>query len=135
MPAAGGPMTQDRRVAIIGLGYVGLPLAIAFTEAGLEVLGVDASEERLASIRAHASPVDDVTNERLSAALASGFAVASSTEPQLASVDAVLVCVPTPITPTKDPDLGPVLAASATVARGLRKGQLVILQSTTFPGT
>ena len=128
-------MTQDRRIAIIGLGYVGLPLAIAFTEAGLEVLGVDASEERVAAILAHASPVDDVTNERLAAALASGFRLATSTDAQLDSVDAVFVCVPTPITPTKDPDLGPVLAAAATVARGLRRGQLVILQSTTFPGT
>jgi UDP-N-acetyl-D-glucosamine dehydrogenase len=135
MAAAGGPMTQDRRIAIIGLGYVGLPLAIAFTEAGLEVLGVDASEDRVAAILAHASPVDDVTNDRLAAALASGFRVATSTDAQLDSVDAVFVCVPTPITPTKDPDLGPVLAAAVTVARGLRPGQLVILQSTTFPGT
>jgi UDP-N-acetyl-D-glucosamine dehydrogenase len=90
-------MDHDARVAIIGLGYVGLPLAIAFEEAGLQVVGIDASETRVA--------------------------------------DALFVCVPTPITDSKDPDLGPVLAAAESICGSLRRGHLVVLQSTTFPGT
>lgn len=128
-------MTQDRRVAIIGLGYVGLPLAVAFAEAGLEVTGVDASSQRIAELEARRSPIDDISDERLAAALASGLSVTIAAEARLADVDAVFVCVPTPITSTKDPDLGPVLAAAELVRDGLRRGHLVVLQSTTFPGT
>ncbi len=128
-------MTDDRRIAIVGLGYVGLPLAITFVEAGLEVEGVDASPDRVAAINAHRSPVDDVSNERLAAALAGGLRVVLTEDARVDAADVVFVCVPTPITPTKDPDLGPVLSAAATVRSGLRAGQLVILQSTTFPGT
>jgi UDP-N-acetyl-D-glucosamine dehydrogenase len=128
-------MTQDRRVAIIGLGYVGLPLAVAFTEAGLEVEGLDAAEPRVRQLNAGSSPIEDISNERLADALARGMRVVSPRDAHLQEADAIFVCVPTPITPTKDPDLAPVLAAGATVRGGLRKGQLVVLQSTTFPGT
>jgi UDP-N-acetyl-D-glucosamine dehydrogenase len=128
-------MSQDRRVAIIGLGYVGLPLAVAFSEAGLDVEGVDAAEPRVRELRNGDSPIEDISNERLAAALARGMRVVSPKEARIAEADAVFVCVPTPITPTKDPDLGPVLSAGATVRSGIRAGQLIILQSTTFPGT
>ncbi len=128
-------MAQDRRVSIIGLGYVGLPLAIAFAEAGLEVEGVDASPARVAELNARHSPIDDIGDERLSAALDGGLRVVSPEDARPRDVDAMFVCVPTPITATKDPDLGPVLAAAAFVRDGLRAGHLVVLQSTTFPGT
>ena len=128
-------MAQDRRVSIVGLGYVGLPLAIAFTEAGLEVEGVDASPARVAELNARHSPIDDVSDERLAAALEAGLRVVAPSDARSADVDALFVCVPTPITSTKDPDLGPVLAAGAFVRDGLRAGHLVVLQSTTFPGT
>ena len=128
-------MDQDRRVAIIGLGYVGLPLAIAFAEAGLEVEGVDASPARVAELNARHSPIDDIGDERLSAALDAGLRVVSPEDARPRDVDAMFVCVPTPITATKDPDLGPVLAAAAFVRDGLRAGHLIVLQSTTFPGT
>jgi UDP-N-acetyl-D-glucosamine dehydrogenase len=128
-------MIQDRRVAIIGLGYVGLPLAVAFVAAGLDVTGVDASSERIAELEARRSPIDDISDERLAAALEAGLSVTIAAEARLADVDAVFVCVPTPITSTKDPDLGPVLAAAELVRDGLRRGHLVVLQSTTFPGT
>jgi UDP-N-acetyl-D-glucosamine dehydrogenase len=128
-------MTQDRRVAIIGLGYVGLPLAVAFSEAGLEVQGLDAAEPRVRELNDGHSPIEDISDERLRAALAEGLRVVSPDHANLADADAVFVCVPTPITATKDPDLGPVLTAGATVRSGLRAGQLIILQSTTFPGT
>ena len=128
-------MTQDRRVAVIGLGYVGLPLAISFAEAGLHVEGIDAYAARIEELNAGSSPIDDVTNERLAAALSNGLRVISPDEADLAAADAIFVCVPTPITSTKDPDLGPVLSAARTICAGLRRGHLVILQSTTFPGT
>ena len=128
-------MTQDQRVAIIGLGYVGLPLAVAFAEAGLEVEGIDSSERRVTEINQRRSPIEDISDERLSSALDGSLAVRSIEAAQPGEADAVFVCVPTPITATKDPDLGPVAAAAAYLSRSLRPGQLVILQSTTFPGT
>ena len=128
-------MSEDRRVAVIGLGYVGLPLAISFVEAGLQVEGIDAFAGRVAELNAGSSPIDDVTNERLAAALGGGLRVLSPEEADLAAADAIFVCVPTPITTTKDPDLAPVLAAAETISGGIRKGQLIVLQSTTYPGT
>jgi len=128
-------MTEDCRVAIVGLGYVGLPLAIMFAESGVDVEGIDASAERVATLNAGRSPIDDVSDERLAAALGGHLRGVSSDRLRVSSADAVFVCVPTPITTAKDPDLGPVLAAAATVRDGLRPGQLVVLQSTTFPGT
>jgi UDP-N-acetyl-D-glucosamine dehydrogenase len=128
-------MGHDARVAIIGLGYVGLPLAIAFEEAGLEVVGIDASDARVAELQAGTSPIDDISDERLQTALAKGLRVAAPADALLDDADAIFVCVPTPITDSKDPDLGPVLNAAEMIAAGLRSGQLIVLQSTTFPGT
>jgi UDP-N-acetyl-D-glucosamine dehydrogenase len=128
-------VTQDSRVAVIGLGYVGLPLAISFAEAGLSVEGIDVSPTRVAELRARHSPIDDITDERLGAALDGTFRVSSQTEAEPEAADAVFVCVPTPINTTKDPDLGPVLAVAMYLRDRVRRGQLVILQSTTFPGT
>jgi len=125
----------DSRLAIVGLGYVGLPLAISFVEAGLSVEGIDASEARVTALAGGTSHVDDITDERLAAALAGGLSVVTTEGADLAAADAVFVCVPTPITTTKDPDLGPVLSAAALIREHLRKGQLIVLQSTTFPGT
>ncbi len=128
-------MTKDRRVAIIGLGYVGLPLAISFVEAGLTVEGIDAFEPRVTELNAGTSPIDDISDERLRAALAAGLHVVGLADARIGDADAIFVCVPTPITTTKDPDLAPVLSAAETICANLRRGQLVILQSTTFPGT
>ncbi len=128
-------MMSDTGIAVVGLGYVGLPLAIAFAEAGLDVLGIDVSESRVEAIAARRSPIDDVTDERLAAAFGRSFRVATQADADLEAIDAVFVCVPTPIKPTKDPDLGPVLAAADFIKGWIRRGQLVVLQSTTFPGT
>lgn len=133
-PAA-SPITPDRTVGVVGLGYVGLPIAVAFVEAGLSVVGVDVSATRRAELAAGFSPIEDISHERLAACLASGLSIAAPDEGRLATVDVVIVCVPTPVTPSKDPDIGPVIAAAETIARTLRPGQLVVLQSTTFPGT
>jgi len=142
------------RIAVIGLGYVGLPLALSFLEAGHDVIGIDASRQRVDELVAGRSPIDDIDDARLRGALERGFRVVASgpdgapvepasAEPatagpasaELASAEAIFVCVPTPITQSKDPDLGPVLSAAALVRSSLRAGQLVVLQSTTFPGT
>jgi len=125
----------DRRVAVIGLGYVGLPLSIAFLEAGLEVLGVDVSTGRVEELKAGRSPIDDISDERLQAALDGGLRIMTTDDGDISVADVVIVCVPTPITASKDPDLGPVLGAGEYVRDHLAPGQLVILQSTTFPGT
>ncbi|HET9680663.1 MAG TPA: nucleotide sugar dehydrogenase [Candidatus Limnocylindrales bacterium] len=127
---------DDRRIAVIGLGYVGLPLALAFAEAGRDVDGVDASASRVIELRDGRSPIDDIDDARLRAALASGrFRVVDSASADIGAADVIFVCVPTPITESKDPDLAPVTSAAERIARELRAGQLVVLQSTTFPGT
>ena len=128
-------MSRDQRVVVVGLGYVGLPLAIAFVEAGLAVHGVDISPDRVGELAAGRSPIDDISDERLAAALTAGFAVGTPDAIAIDEADAIFVCVPTPITATKDPDLGPVLGSAAILRDRLRAGQLVVLQSTTFPGT
>ena len=128
-------MTEDRRVAVIGLGYVGLPLAISFVDAGLDVTGIDASASRVAALAGGTSPIDDISDERLQAALATHLRVLANDAADPGLADAVFVCVPTPITAAKDPDLSPVVAAAGYLAGHLRAGQLVILQSTTYPGT
>lgn len=130
-----GPSSTDSRVAIIGLGYVGLPLGLSLLEAGLEVVGVDANAARIEALEAGRSPIDDVPDARLADALRRGFKLRSPEDAGLADVDVMFVCVPTPITPAKDPDLTAVLNAATLISRSLRAGQLVILQSTTYPGT
>jgi UDP-N-acetyl-D-glucosamine dehydrogenase len=128
-------MNEDRRLAVIGLGYVGLPLAISFVEAGLDVEGVDAHGARVTELSAGRSPIDDIPDARLSGALAAGLRIVGTDAAQLNQADVIIVCVPTPIDQAKDPDLGPVLSAAELIRRHLRKGQLIVLQSTTFPGT
>jgi UDP-N-acetyl-D-glucosamine dehydrogenase len=125
----------DARIAVIGLGYVGLPLALAFSEAGLDVTGIDSSDRRIDELRAGRSPIDDIDDARLGLGLAAGFRIVPPAEAALETADAIFVCVPTPITAAKVPDLGPVLMAATLVREHLRAGQLVVLQSTTFPGT
>jgi UDP-N-acetyl-D-glucosamine dehydrogenase len=128
-------VSEDRHVAVIGLGYVGLPLAVSFVEAGLTVDGIDSFAGRVAELNAGTSPIDDVSDDRLQSALRNGLQVCLPTDANLPAANAIFVCVPTPITSTKDPDLGPVLAAADSIRASIRPGQLVVLQSTTFPGT
>src|ERR671920_203195 len=97
---------MERSVGIIGLGYVGLPLGIALSQAGLEVVGYDGNPERLAQLRAGRSPIDDVSNDELGAAVARGLRFATPEDDGLAAVDAIVVCVSTPIDEQRQPDLG-----------------------------
>jgi UDP-N-acetyl-D-glucosamine dehydrogenase len=121
------------RVGIVGLGYVGLPLAVAFAEAGCEVVGVDVNARRVNALAAGSSDIEDIADERLQA-LGRRF-LATTRYAALARVDAVIIAVPTPLTPNREPDLGAVIAAAASVSRVLQRGQLVVLESTTYPGT
>jgi UDP-N-acetyl-D-glucosamine dehydrogenase len=120
-------------VGVIGLGYVGLPLAVAFAEAGEHVVAVDVDETKIAAIEAGSSYIGDITSERLQAALPN--IEASSHYAPLARTDAVLICVPTPLTANREPDLRPLLAAGAALGNVVQSGQLVVLESTTYPGT
>ena len=126
---------MDSTVAIVGLGYVGLPLGLALMDAGLDVAGYDDNSDRLARLRAGHSPVDDVSDERLATALAHGLRLRAPSDGGLGGVDAVIVCVATPIDAAREPDLGAVLTAARAIRAELRPKQMVILQSTTWPGT
>jgi UDP-N-acetyl-D-glucosamine dehydrogenase len=126
---------DEARIGIVGMGYVGLPLAMNFIESGLEVVGVEADRGRATELVAGRSPIDDVSDEQLQVALGDGLSIVRPPATELAGVSALFVCVPTPINEAKDPDLGAVLSAARLVREQLRRGQLVILQSTTYPGT
>jgi UDP-N-acetyl-D-glucosamine dehydrogenase len=121
------------RVGIVGLGYVGLPLAVAFAAAGAEVVGVDVDARRTEAIAAGRSHVEDVPDDALAAVLPR--LVTTTDYSQLAGVDAVLLCVPTPLSPNREPDLGPLLDCARELGGVLAAGQLVVLESTSYPGT
>jgi UDP-N-acetyl-D-glucosamine dehydrogenase len=120
-------------IGIVGLGYVGLPLVVAFADAGEDVIGVDVDAAKIAGLRAGRSHIEDIPSEWLER-------VADRVEYTTRAVDlhqaeAILVCVPTPLNRNREPDLGPLLGAAQTLAGVMAKGQLVVLESTTFPGT
>jgi UDP-N-acetyl-D-glucosamine dehydrogenase len=120
-------------VGIIGLGYVGLPLAVAFAEAGEDVVAVDVDPRKVSLIKAGESYVEDIPSDVLQGALPK--IQATSHYQPLARADAVLICVPTPLTPNREPDLSALTAAATGLGQVLQRGQLVVLQSTTYPGT
>ncbi len=128
-------MDMGHRVAIVGLGYVGLPLAVAFAEAGVQVVGLDVDRERVAMLAAGTSYIDDVSDERLQAVLRSGNFSATLDPACLEVATDIVICVPTPLTKHRIPDMEAVQGAARTVASRLRPGQLVVLESTTYPGT
>ena len=121
------------KVGIVGLGYVGLPLAAAFAEAGHEVIGVDTSASRVERLRRSESDIEDVPSERLRA-IAPSF-TASDDYRALAACEALLACVPTPLTEHREPDLSYLVAAATGLSRVLHEGRLVVVESTTYPGT
>ena len=131
--------TRKAMVSVIGLGYAGLPLAVVFAEAGFRVVGVDVDKTRVESINRGESYVQDVPSQRLTrVTLNSGRPEqlsATTNYDAVADADAVIVCVPTPLSKTKDPDLSYILSAADEIARRLRPGMLIVLESTTYPGT
>jgi UDP-N-acetyl-D-glucosamine dehydrogenase len=121
------------KIGIVGLGYVGLPLAVAFAEEGHDVIALDTDARKIDAIRARRSYVEDIPDERL-AAVADRIEATTHTQP-LARCDAVLICVPTPLTANREPDLGPLMSATRALTGVIQSGQLVIVESTTYPGT
>ena len=144
--------SKDALVSVIGLGYVGLPLAIAFAAAGFRVLGIDLDEDRVRSVNSGKSHVQDVSEAELALYVADGSArgmessavsagwtsdrlSATTDYSALAGADVAIVCVPTPLSKTRDPDLSHVIAAADEIARYLHPDMLIVLESTTYPGT
>ena len=125
--------TRQAKIGIVGLGYAGLPLAIAYAEAGFAVTGIDLNEERAADVREGRSYLVDVPAERY--ANLEGSITATSDYAIAAELDVITICVPTPLSKSRSPDLGYIVSAAESIAEHLRSGQLIVLQSTTHPGT
>jgi UDP-N-acetyl-D-glucosamine dehydrogenase len=126
---------RHARIGIIGLGYVGLPLAVEFAKAGFQVTGFDVDVAKIAAINKGHSYIGDVSSEDISTAVKAGKLSATDDMSKLHDMDAIDICVPTPLRKTRDPDLSYVVLAVDAVRARLKPGQLVILESTTYPGT
>ncbi len=120
---------------MIGMGYVGLPLAVEFANAGFKVIGIDLIEEKVNSINDGVSYIKDVPDEALKQVIKSKRLIATCDYSVLKRVDAISICVPTPLRKTKDPDISYILAATSMIVKYIKKDQLVVLESTTYPGT
>ena len=121
--------------AVVGLGYVGLPLAVEVARAGYRVIGFDVSESVVEAVNAGRSHVGDVSSSALTEHVQSGRVSATTDMLRLSEADLISVCVPTPLSKTRDPDVSFVMAAAAAVAKTVRAGQVIVLESTTYPGT
>ena len=132
-----GQKIADKTVqlATVGLGYVGLPLSVEFARAGIHVTGIDIDGNKIDAIRSGESYVRDVPSSTVRKLVEEGTFSATSEFDVLAEKDAVIICVPTPLSKTKDPDLSLVINAATEIAKRLRPGQLIVLESTTYPGT
>jgi UDP-N-acetyl-D-glucosamine dehydrogenase len=128
-------VTRRARIGVIGLGYVGLPLAVEFCRAGFDVTGFDVDETKTAAINVGRSYIGDVETGQLAECVAAGRLRATTDMSALADMDVVDICVPTPLRKTKDPDMSYVVSASEQIAKYLHPGMLIVLESTTYPGT
>ena len=126
---------RQARIGVIGLGYVGLPLAVEFARAGYSVLGYDVSERVVKLINDGHSHIKDVAAKDVAELVSSGKITATTDATKLSELDAISIAVPTPLAKTRDPDMSYVLSATDTVARNARPGQVIVLESTTYPGT
>jgi UDP-N-acetyl-D-glucosamine dehydrogenase len=126
---------REAVVGVVGLGYVGLPLAVAFAEAGFSVVGVDVDAEKVAALQVGESYVEDVPAATLQPLVAQGLLRATTSYEALREADAISICVPTPLRKTKDPDISYIIDATERIAALGARGRLVVLESTTYPGT
>ncbi|MBI3177651.1 MAG: UDP-N-acetyl-D-glucosamine dehydrogenase, partial [Chloroflexi bacterium] len=122
-------------VSVIGLGYVGLPLAVEFAKNGFKVIGIDLDPRKVTSINAGKSYIPDVPTEEVARFVKAGLLKATTDYAALAEADAISICVPTPLHKTRDPDMSYVIASSDEIARHAHPGMLIVLESTTYPGT
>lgn len=128
-------INKKAKVAIIGLGYVGLPLAVEFSKTGFFVFGIDNNQDRVMNINKGISYIPDISSEEIRKAIDDGNFIATADYEVLKSSDAIIICVPTPLKKSKDPDLSYIVQAAAEITKYLHRGHLVVLQSTTYPGT
>ncbi len=126
---------RSAKLGVIGLGYVGLPLAVEMAHTGFRVTGIDIDGSKVESVNAGVSYVVDVSNASLRSSVVSGSIRATQSFAAVESLDAISICVPTPLRKTKDPDLSYIIAAVEAVHNHLRSGKLIVLESTTYPGT
>ncbi|QDG51697.1 nucleotide sugar dehydrogenase [Persicimonas caeni] len=126
---------QDATVAVIGQGYVGLPLALEFVEAGFRCYGVDVAEAKVEQLAAGQSYITDIASERVARAIESGRYIPTTDFAVVGEADAISICVPTPLNKTREPDLSFIRSAAASITPHLRRPSLVVLESTTYPGT
>ena len=127
--------SRKARTGVIGLGYVGLPLAIEFAHAGFRAVGIDVDQRKVDAVNGGQSYIVDTASEEIASLVATGRLAATNDFAVIAECDTINICVPTPLRKTKDPDMTFILAAVAEIKKYLRPGQLVILESTTYPGT
>ncbi|MFH0771033.1 MAG: nucleotide sugar dehydrogenase [Candidatus Omnitrophota bacterium] len=127
--------SKEAKIAVIGLGYVGLPLAVEFAKKGFYALGVDLDVNKINSINSGRSYILDIKSEEIGPLVDEGLLRATEDYSKLKDVDAIIICVPTPLRKSKEPDMSFIIAASEKIAGNLKKGQVIVLESTTYPGT
>ena len=128
-------LSKKAHIGIIGLGYVGLPLAVEFSKAGFNVTGFDSDEKKVSNVNKGISHILDVCSKDVERLISSKKLLASPDKKLLNKMDVIIICVPTPLRKTKEPDISFILSATEDIVSNLRKGQLIILESTTYPGT
>jgi len=126
---------KKAKIAVIGLGYVGLPLAIEFAKKGFSAIGIDVDARKVKEINLGRSYILDIKEEDMRPLVKKGLLKATDDYSKLKDADAIIICVPTPLRKTKDPDMSFIVSASEAIAKNLRKGQVIVLESTTYPGT
>lgn len=127
--------TREARIGVVGLGYVGLPLAVEFARAGFSVIGFEASAAKVSEVMAGHSYVGDVPDGQVAESVGAGRLTATLDYGRLSEVDAICICVPTPLVKTGDPDVSYIISAAESIGQTISEGQLVVLESTTYPGT
>ena len=126
---------RDVTIGVIGLGYVGLPLALAFAEEGFQILGFDVDETKVRSLQEGESPIPDISSDRVAGGLETGTFNATADMSRLSGVDVISICVPTPLRKSRDPDISHIAEATETIVEYFEPPGLVVLESTTYPGT
>ncbi|MEM9951586.1 MAG: nucleotide sugar dehydrogenase [Chloroflexota bacterium] len=126
---------RTAKIGIVGMGYVGLPLAVEFAEAGFNVIGLDVNAEKVDLLNDGVSYIEDIASETIAALVETGKLCATTSYDDLAEVQAISICVPTPLRKTKDPDMSFIIQSVESIAKIAREGMLIVLESTTYPGT